>query len=97
MKARALYSKIAPTLIPILLTLASGTIILLLAGANPLEAYGNIITGALGNPRKVADVAVAVAPLLPCPAGTPITFAAGLWYIGVGGQMLARALSTSWL
>jgi len=97
MKARALYDKLAPTLIPILLTLVSGTIILLLAGANPLEAYGNIITGALGNPRKLADVAVAVVPLLLCSAGMLITFAAGLWNIGVEGQMVAGALSTTWL
>jgi len=83
-------------LIPIALTLISTTAILLLAGANPLETYANLLGGAFGSGRRVADVAVAMVPLLLCSAGMLVTFAAGLWNIGVEGQMIAGALATTW-
>ena len=52
---------------PIVLTLVSSTMILLLAGANPLEAFGHLLTGALESPRKLGDVVVA-APALCSPS-----------------------------
>ena len=95
--SRTRLSKILWALAPIVLTLASATFILLLAGANPLVAYGNILAGAFESPRKLADIAVAMVPLLLCSAGMLITFAAGLWNIGVEGQMIAGALMTTWV
>lgn len=86
----------ALSLVPVLLTLLFTTVILLLAGANPLEAYAHILGGAFEGPRKVADVLVAMVPLLLCSAGMLVTFAAGLWNIGVEGQMVAGALATTW-
>lgn len=84
------------SLAPILLTLLFTTVVLLLAGANPLEAYAHILGGAFEGPRQVADVLVAMVPLLLCSAGMLVTFAAGLWNIGVEGQMVAGALATTW-
>ena len=83
-------------LAPLILTLLSGSVILVLAGANPLRAYALILAGAFESARKLADVAVALVPLLLCSAGMLITFAAGLWNIGVEGQMVAGALATTW-
>jgi simple sugar transport system permease protein len=80
-----------------LLALIFTTLVLLVAGANPFEAYGNIMAGAFESPRKLADVAVAAVPLLLCSAGGLITYAAGLWNIGIEGQMIAGALATTWL
>ena len=84
-------------LAPIGLTMLSTTVILLVAGANPLDAYGNLLSGAFGSPRKLANTVVAMVPLLLCSAGMLVTFAAGLWNIGVEGQMIAGALMTTWL
>jgi general nucleoside transport system permease protein len=97
MNARARLKQIARSCVPVLLALVFTTVFLILAGANPLEAYGNILSGALGSPQKLADVAVAGVPLLLCAAGMLVTFAAGLWNIGVEGQMVAGALMTTWL
>jgi ABC-type uncharacterized transport system permease subunit len=82
---------------PIVLTLVSSTMILLLAGANPLEAFGHLLTGAFEIPRKLGDVVVAAVPLLLCSAGMLVTFAAGLWNIGVEGQMVAGAIGATWV
>lgn len=83
-------------LIPVGLTLIFGSFVLLIAGANPLRALGNILGGAFESPRKWADIVVAMVPLLLCASGMLITFAAGLWNIGVEGQMIAGALMATW-
>jgi simple sugar transport system permease protein len=84
-------------LIPVILALLFTTLILIVVGAPPLEAYRNIVEGALENPDKWASVVTASVPLLLCSAGLLITFAAGLWNIGVEGQITAGALLTTWL
>lgn len=82
---------------PIVLTFVSTTLVLVLTGANPWQAYGNLIGGAFESPSKVADIATAMVPLLLASSGMLITFAAGLWNIGVEGQMIAGALATTFV
>ena len=79
-----------------MLTLIFSSIILALAGASPLQAFGHVLRGAFGSGSKLADVAVAAVPLLLCSSGMLVTFAAGLWNIGVEGQMIAGALAATW-
>jgi simple sugar transport system permease protein len=83
--------------IPVILALLLTTLILVLVGAPPGEAYRNILAGALEGPDKWASVVTATVPLLLCSAGLLVTFAAGLWNIGVEGQIVAGALLATWL
>jgi simple sugar transport system permease protein len=91
------WRKVGLGLAPFAFTLLTTVVLLLLAGANPFEAYGNLLAGAFESPRKLADISVAMVPLLLCAAGMLVTFAAGLWNIGVEGQIVAGALATTWL
>ena len=84
-------------LVPVILALGITTLILLAVGAPPGEAYLSIIQGATENPDKLASVVTAAVPLWLCSAGLLITFAAGLWNIGVEGQIVAGALLATWL
>jgi ABC-type uncharacterized transport system permease subunit len=84
-------------LLAILLALGVTTLILLVAGAQPLDAYKNIIRGSVGSFAKFSDVLVAFIPLLITVAGLLITFTAGLWNIGVEGQIILGAISTTWV
>jgi simple sugar transport system permease protein len=79
----------------ILLALVFTTLVLLLADAQPLQAYQNIIKGSFGSTTRVADVMVAWVPLLLATTGLLITFSAGLWNIGVEGQIAAGAIFTT--
>jgi simple sugar transport system permease protein len=90
-------SNLAFGLLPVILALGLTTIILLVVGAPPLEAYRNIVEGALESPDKLSSVVTAAVPLWLCSAGLLITFAAGLWNIGVEGQIVAGALLATWL
>jgi len=73
------------------------SIILLVAGAPPLEAYKQIFLGAFGSVDNLTDVLVAWVPLLLATAGVLVTFAAGLWNIGVEGQIVLGAVLTTWV
>ncbi len=79
----------------VLLALGFVSLVLLAAGAPPLAAFTNIISGAFGSPGKFADVLVAFVPLLMATAGLLITFAAGLWNIGIEGQIMMGAIFTT--
>jgi len=73
------------------------TAILLFAGAPPLAAYREIAAGAVGSFDSFSNVLVAWVPLLLAAAGVLVTFAAGLWNIGVEGQIVMGAVFTTWV
>ncbi|MBK8782212.1 MAG: ABC transporter permease [Anaerolineales bacterium] len=79
------------------LALGFVSLILVAAGASPMEAYKNMITGSVGSTRKFAEVLVTFVPLLLVTAGLLITFSAGLWNIGVEGQIVLGAIGTAWV
>ncbi len=84
-------------LAPIALALAFTTVILWVANAPPGEAYSNIWSGATENATKISSVLMAWVPLALCAAGLLVTFTAGLWNIGVEGQIAAGALLVTWV
>lgn len=81
------------------LVLAFGFVALILISvdASPSEAFKNIFTGSFGSLRKFAEVLVAFVPLLLVTAGLLVTFSAGLWNIGVEGQVVLGAIGTTWV
>jgi general nucleoside transport system permease protein len=83
-------------LVALILALGFTTLILIAAGAPPLEAYKNIVSGSVGSFKKFSDVLVSWVPLILVSAGLLVTFAAGLWNIGVEGQITLGAITTTW-
>ncbi len=73
------------------------TLVLLAAKAPPLAAYANIVLGAVGSWEVAANVLVSWVPLLLATAGLLITFTAGLWNIGIEGQITLGAIFTTWM
>ena len=65
---------------------------MLIIGASPLDAFGLILSGAFGSPSRLAYVLTASVPVLLCSAGLLVTFAAGLWNIGIEGQVVMGAV-----
>lgn len=79
----------------LLLSFGVVSLILLAVGASPAEAFRNMFAGSFGSMRKFAEVLVAFVPLLLVTAGLLVTFAAGLWNIGVEGQVVLGAIVTT--
>lgn len=79
----------------VILALGFTTIVLVMAGAPPLEAYKNILLGSFGTLKKFTDVLVAWVPLVLVTTGLLVTFTAGLWNIGIEGQITLGAIFTT--
>ena len=71
------------------------SLILLLAKSKPLEAFQLIWEGATGNSTRFANVFVVWVPLLLVTCGLLATFTAGLWNIGIEGQITVGAIFTT--
>jgi ABC-type uncharacterized transport system permease subunit len=86
-------SRIMDALLPVFATLAAlavGAVMLLILGANPIEAYGALLEGAFGN--ALAETAAKAVPLLLVGLGICIAFRANVINIGGEGQMVIGAL-----
>ncbi len=81
----------------VLLALVFTTIVLIIARANPLDVFSNILQGAFSSNDKIANVLVSWVPLLTVSAGLLATFSAGLWNIGIEGQITLGAIFTTFL
>jgi simple sugar transport system permease protein len=81
----------------VVLALLFTILVLLATKAPPLEAFKNIIVGSVGSWSKFSDVLISWAPLLLATAGLLITFTAGLWNIGIEGQITLGAIFTTWM
>ncbi len=71
------------------------SIILLLVKSQPLEAFRLIWEGATGNSTRISSVFVVWVPLLLVTCGLLATFTAGLWNIGIEGQITLGAIFTT--
>ncbi len=80
----------------IALALFLTTLVLIAADAPPLAAYINLFKGSFSSWAKFSDVLIAWVPLMLVTSGLLITFAAGLWNIGIEGQIILGAISTTW-
>jgi len=83
-------------LAPIALAIGVAIVLLLLAGANPLEAFKLMGQGAFSGWAKTGETLMAWVPLVLAAAGLIITFNAGLWNIGIEGQIILGGVAASW-
>jgi len=88
-------SQIMDGLLPVFATfaaLAVGAVMLLVLGANPIQAYGALVEGAFGSANALAETAVKAVPLLLVGLGICISFRANVINIGGEGQMIIGAI-----
>ena len=81
----------------ILLALTVGGLILLGAGANPLAAYWEMFSEALGTGYGISETLVKATPLMLCGLGVMITFKMLFWNIGAEGQLHMGAFAATYV
>ncbi|MDX2272932.1 MAG: ABC transporter permease [Cyanobacteriota bacterium] len=69
--------------------------LIVLVGANPVTVLGSLLRGAVGTPDQVGRVIATLAPLLLCCSGLVYTFAAGLYNLGIEGQITLGAVAAT--
>ncbi|NJP06174.1 MAG: ABC transporter permease [Chloroflexaceae bacterium] len=79
-------------LLALLGALAFTTLVLLAVGSPPYPPYWLLFAGVLSSPVRLADMLMLAAPLLLCSSGLTLTFAAGLYNLGIEGQVIIGAV-----
>ena len=83
-------------LIPVVISLIVAALLVNAVGRDPLEVVDALWKGAFKDSRKVGSVVNFWIPLTLVSIGLVVTFRAGLWNIGVEGQMMMGAIFASW-
>ncbi len=79
------------------LVLGFTTLLLWLVDAPPLAAFSHLWSGAFGSWSRFSRVLNVWIPLTLCSFGLLYAFRAGLWNIGVEGQMVLGAIGATWV
>ncbi|HZJ98850.1 MAG TPA: ABC transporter permease [Tissierellaceae bacterium] len=85
-------NRLIMTLISILFGLIVGVLVLLIAGFNPLEAYGVMIKGVFGKPKYISWTIIRSTPLILTGISVAFAFRTGLFNIGAEGQFIIGSL-----
>ena len=72
-----------------------GALVFVIAGANPLTAYGTILSGSLGKASGLRQVVKTAVPLLGTALALAPCFAMRYWNIGAEGQITMGALAAT--
>ena len=80
----------------VIVALIFGGIILAVAGANPIKAYGIMINGALGRASGIRQVVKAATPLLGTALALAPCFKMKYWNIGAEGQITMGAVGAAY-
>lgn len=83
--------------VPVIAALALTTVFLLIFGVTPGKGFGAMLQGAFGDSSKVLSVTAFWVPMALAAAGLVLTFTAGLWNIGIEGQIIVGSIAASWL
>jgi simple sugar transport system permease protein len=83
-------------LAPIVASLAVTCLLIVLVGHDPVAVFTAVVEGAFRNSTSLAGVFNFWIPLTLASLGLVVTFRAGLWNIGVEGQMAMGAIFASW-
>lgn len=80
------------TVLAIILGILIGSIILLVSGTNPIEAYKVIFFGAFGKPKYISWTIVKAVPLILTGLSVAFAFNTGLFNIGAEGQYIVGSI-----
>ncbi len=83
--------------VPVIAALLFTTILLIAFGASPIESVEALFRGSFGTQASTLSVLAFWIPLLLSALGLLVTFTAGLWNIGVEGQIVMGAIGATWI
>ena len=89
---RSIWRAVAIPITAIVLALLIGAIVLLISGANPIEAYSALFEGAFGSAAALRRTLEKATPLIFSGLAVAFAFKGGLFNIGAQGQLLIGAI-----
>jgi len=91
------WRTIAVQVVAVLLAVLIGAIILLVSGANPIEAYAALLRGSFGTTTALGRTLEKATPLIFSGLAVAFAFKAGMFNIGAQGQLLLGAITAAFL
>jgi simple sugar transport system permease protein len=79
----------------LVLAFGAGGLVLLLAGANPIQAYGVMARGAFGSPHDLSEVVVKAIPLMLTGLAVAVAARILVWNIGGEGQLVLGGMGAA--
>jgi simple sugar transport system permease protein len=83
--------------IALLVAMAAGSLLIAIAGRSPLAVWGTMLAGTLGSGYGFAQVLFKATPLVFTGLAVAVALRAGLFNIGVYGQLIAGSLAAAWV
>jgi general nucleoside transport system permease protein len=77
----------------VVLSLIVGGVLMLIAGGEPVAAYGALVDGAFGSPYAIGQMLLLAVPLLIMGLGLALAFRGRVYNIGAEGQLFMGALA----
>jgi ABC-type uncharacterized transport system permease subunit len=93
--APAAWLNLALPLVAIATTLVLCSGLIAISGARVLDAYGIMLSGALGSELNVTETLVRAAPMIFTGLAVAVAFRAKFWNIGAEGQLMAGAVAAA--
>jgi simple sugar transport system permease protein len=95
LRTRAAGLNVLIPLVAVALALATVALLLVAVGSNPVDAYHDMWSAALGDRFALSTTVAKTMPRLLAALGIAIALRAGLWNIGAEGQLYIGALATT--
>jgi len=89
--------KIATPFISVAIALLIGSVVILLSGHSPIEAYSAMFFGAFGGTRQIGETLLRATPLIFTGLAVAYGFRAGLFNIGAEGQLFLGGLAAAFM
>lgn len=93
----SMYQNIFKNIITVLISVIIVTIVLFVLQASPFEIYATLFDGAFGNLDKLSRTMLITSIMALTGLALVITFSAGLWNIGIEGQVLFGAIGATFI
>ena len=91
----ALLTELIVPMLAIVTALIISAIIIMATGASVTAAYSGLFTGALGNPKAIANTLVEATPYIFAGLAVALGFKCGLFNIGVEGQLAMGSMAAA--
>jgi len=93
LSANSLVSALLSSTSAVAVALVLGAFVILISGDDPITAYRALFSGSLGDLRGISETLVAATPLILAGLGFAVAFRAGLFNIGLEGQVVLGGLA----
>lgn len=92
-----LLRSILVPLLAVFTAVVVGGFVIAWAGGNPFRAFSGLLEGAFGSTKAWSETAVWATPYILAGLGVAVGFKAGLFNIGVEGQLAFGAVTAAWI